>query len=547
MQITQRPVSLYFKKNENYKRKQSGHGECVTEQLNIPAQFFFNTVLRKAWVYWPSLLLSALMVPLAFAPYYQYWLLPIFLAQLLVFQAIRPEWRVRSAYIWALTAYTSLLYWIDIALHDIAGLPQYLAWPLTLLLPAYLAIYPASVFWLLGKFRLSNSIRNAMVLPLLWTLAEFVRERAITGFGWGALGYTQIADSPLAGFAPVGGISLVTLATVATGAWLAVLLTAQKRREQIGYGISLVALWVLGAVLLQHNFTKPNGTHASVALAQGNIEQLLKWNENSLQPTLQRYLDQIASTRANIVILPETAIPVMLQDMPVEQLNFFTQTAQRQGSDLAVGIPQYTADRRAYLNTVVNFTAVPNGFGPIYYAKNHLVPFGEYIPLPNLLGWLYRLMDIPLAGLSGGGSAQAPLQLANQQVGFNICYEDGFGDELITVAKQSSLLANVSNMAWYGRSPAMQQHLQQSQARALEMGRYMVRATNTGMTAIINPKGQVIAHLEPDTAAVLEGDIQGYEGNTPYMLLGSSWPLAILCLLSVLALWIYGYLCNGRN
>lgn len=511
----------------------------MTDTPNITEQHPLYMMLSKGWFYWPSLILSAVMVPLAFAPYYHYWLLPLFLAELLVYQAIRPEWRIRSAYFWALTAYTSLLYWVDTALHDIAGLPQYLALPLTLLLPAYLAIYPAAVFWLLGKFRVSVSIRYAILFPLLWTLAEFVRERALTGFGWGALGYSQIANSPLAGYAPVGGIFLVTLVTAATAAWLAMLYLNPKKRAKIGFAISLVALWTVGALLLQHNFTQPDGTQATVALGQGNIEQTLKWNENSLQRTLQRYLDQVDSTQADIVILPETAIPIMRQDMSPKDLDLFVQTANRHGSALAVGIPQYTADGKGYLNAVVNLTAAAQTEPPSY-AKNHLVPFGEYIPLPNMLGWLYQRMDIPLADFSVGGSAQAPLQLANQRVGFNICYEDGFGDELIAAAKQSSMLANISNMAWYGKSHAMQHHLQQSQARALETGRYMVRATNTGMTAIINPKGEVVAQLEPDIEAVLEGKIEGYQGLTPYMRMGSSWPMAITCLLFLTVFWLYG-------
>lgn len=517
----------------------------MSNKLDMSVQYSsgmkYYAVLAKTWVYWPLLLLSAALVPFAFAPYYHYWLLPVLLVVLLFLQAARPQWRIRSAYLWALTAYTTLLYWIDIALHDIAGLPQFLAWPLTMLLPAYLAIYPALVFWLLGKFRFSNTTCHAVILPLLWTVAEFVRERALTGFGWGIWGYSQIADSALAGFTPVGGIFLVTLVTVASGAWLAELLLATKRKAKIGCGVSLISVWLLGAVLLQYNFTQADGTHATVALAQGNISQSLKWDERSLQPTLQRYLDQIASTRANIVILPETAIPVMRQDMPPEQLEIFAHLARKQGSALAAGIPQYTVDGNGYLNSVVNFTANTATAGGLpYYAKNHLVPFGEYIPLPRLLGWLYLWMDMPLAGFSKGGSAQMPLQLANQRVAFNICYEDGFGDELIAAARQASLLANISNMAWYGHSHAMQQHLQQSQARALETGRYMVRATNTGMTAIINPKGKIVAQLDPDIAAVLEGNIQGYQGNTPYMYIGSSWPMAIICLLLVSIFWLYG-------
>ena len=148
-----------------------------------------------------------------------------------------------------------------------------------------------------------------------------------------------------------------------------------------------------------------------------------------------------------------------------------------------------------------------------YYAKNHLVPFGEYKPLPAITERLYKVMDMPLSDFQKGGDNQAPLVMKDQKVAFNICYEDGFGDELIATAKRSTLLANISNMAWYGKSNAMYQQLQQSQARAMELGRYMVRATNTGATAIISPKGTIVAEAQPDTETVLEGHVKGYIGE----------------------------------
>ncbi|TFV05404.1 apolipoprotein N-acyltransferase, partial [Bacillus stratosphericus] len=220
----------------------------------------------------------------------------------------------------------------------------------------------------------------------------------------------------------------------------------------------------------------------------------------------------------------------------------FARRAEANGSALAVGIGQYTSDGLGYENAVINLLhyreEVPEHIE--YYAKNHLVPFGEYKPLPRLTEPLYQMMNMPLADFKRGGNAQAPFQMANQKVAFNICYEDGFGDELIASAGQSTLLANASNMAWYGKSNAMFQHLQQSQARALELGRYMVRATNTGATAIVDPKGRIVAQAVPDTATVLEGRIKGYVGETPYMKLGGSWPLVILLGVSAAGLFVWG-------
>lgn len=506
------------------------------------------TLLTKPYIFWPTILVLAILTPLAFAPYQQFWLMPLLLMALVICLSGRIKYMGRGAYVWGLTAYTAQFYWIDIALHDVAGLSQLYALPLTLLLPAYLALYPAIVFWLVGKFKVSWPVKWVLIWPLLWTLAEFIRERAFSGFGWGAVGYSQIAQAPLAGYAAVGGILLVSWATVFSAGCLVWLYLVPNWRKRIVPLLYLVMVWMLGAVFLHVDFTHPDGTKATVALVQGNIAQSIKWNEASLRPTLQHYFDQVANSHGDIVILPETAIPVMRQALPDFVLAQLSEQAIQNGSALAVGIPQYTPEGSAYQNAVINLSSGwANQAYPAFYAKNHLVPFGEYIPLPKITGWVYQAMNMPLTGFTGGGHGQAPLSLANQQVAFNICYEDGFGDELVASAKKSSLLANISNMAWYGQSHAMYQQLQQSQARALELGRYMVRATNNGITAIINPKGKVIAALKPDTAAVLQGTIQGYKGNTPYMWLGSSWPIAIFMFILLILIWIYGLKYGSLN
>lgn len=499
---------------------------------------------QKPLFYWPLLLAVAAATPLTFAPYYHFWLMPLLFGALIRLTELRPQYAVRSAYLFGLTGYAAQFYWIYTALHTVSGLPKVYAVPFTLLLPAFLALYPAAAFWLLNKFTLPRTLRIGVALPLLWTLAEFARERLLTGFAWGALGYSQIADhSPLAGFAPLGGIHLVTLATAFTGAWLVLVFDGEGRLKQRTAAVAAIAALLLAGLAAKSiPFTRPDGTAATVALAQGNIPQTLKWEPEQFAPTVERYYAQVAGSRADIVILPETAIPMMRQDLPPGLLAQFAWQAQKNGSALAVGISQYTADGRDYENAVINLSGYNHetpGHIP-YYAKNHLVPFGEYKPLPWLTEPLYQLMNMPLADFKRGGAAQAPLQMANQKVAFNICYEDGFGDELIVAAKQSSLLANVSNMAWYGKSNAMFQHLQQSQARALELGRYMVRATNTGATAIVSPKGRITAQTVPDTEAVLEGRIEGYTGETPYMKLGGSWPLIGLLAAAAAALFVWG-------
>ena len=498
---------------------------------------------RKPAVYWPLLLALAAATTLTFAPYYHFWLMPLLFGAFIRLLELRPERQIRSAYLFGLIAYVCQFYWIHTALHDVSGLPNLYAIPLTFLLPAYLALFPMLSVWLWQKTRLSRPLKTGLALPVYWTLAEFARERLLTGFGWGALGYSQIADySPLAGFAPLGGIHLVTLATAFAGAWLVLLIDNPKQtRQRLAALCALTALFTAGALLRQTDFTRPDGTRASVALPQGNIPQTLKWEASQAEATLRRYFDLVAQSRADIVILPETAITVMLQNLPTEVLDAFARQAETNGSALAVGIARYTDSGEQYENAVINLSGYRSaqGFNMPYYAKDHLVPFGEYKPLPFITEPLYQMMNMPLSDFKRGGADQAPLIMANQRVAFNICYEDGFGDELIAPAKRASLLANASNLAWYGNSNAMYQHLQQSQARSLELGRYMVRATNTGATAIVDPKGRIREAAPADTTTVLNGTVEGYTGETPYMKLGGSWPL--ITALIALAAGLFGF------
>lgn len=503
----------------------------------------FLRTLEKCWqqplIYWPLVIAIAAATPLTFAPYYHFWLMPLLFGALIRLIELRPRFAVSTAYLFGLVGYSAQFYWIHTALHDVSGLPNLYAVPLTLLLPAFLALYPALCFALWKRFRLPRWVKVGIVLPILWTLAEFARERLLTGFGWGALGYSQITkSSPLAGFAPIGGIHLVTLATAFIGAWLVLFVHNTGRLKQRLLPLCLcVVLCTAGYIAQKTDFTRPDGSTRTVALLQGNITQSLKWEEDQIIPTIQKYYEQISKTNADLVILPETAIPVMRQSLPEEILTQFAEQAQSNGSALALGISQYTDDGKGYENAVINLSRYNNTTADEipYYAKNHLVPFGEYKPLASVTGGLYRMMNMPLADFQKGGENQAPLVMKDQRVAFNICYEDGFGDELIATAKQSTLLANISNMAWYGDSNAMYQQLQQSQARAMELGRYMVRATNTGATAIISPKGSIIAEAAPNTETVLEGHIKGYTGDTPYMKMGgSSWLIGILAATALL-------------
>ena len=494
---------------------------------------------QKPWLYFLLLTALAAATPLAFAPYYHFWLMPLLLAALFRLTELKPQRRVSSGYWFGLVAYGSQFWWIHTSMHDIGGMPEIYAVPLTLLLPAFLALYPAAVFWLLEKYRLPRWAQTGVVLPLLWTLAEFARERVLTGFGWGAVGYSQIADaSPLAGFAPVGGIHLVTLVTVLLAGWLVLAVGNRILRQRLLFAAAALALLAGGHVLRGIGFTRGEGQPVSVGLVQGNIEQQFKFDPDRLAETYRRYYELVSSSHAQIVVLPETAFPQFLSQLEPGLIEVFAEAAKRNGSALALGVPVLTDDGRNYLNAAINLQDYDSEYPDRFqlYAKNHLVPFGEYKPLPAISEPVYRFIDMPLGDFQRGGAAQKPFDMAGQKVAFNICYEDGFGDELIESARHSTLLANISNLAWFGGSNAMWQQLQQSQARALELGRYMIRATNTGATAIVSPQGQVIKLSRPQTATVLEGYVRGMHGETPYMKLGGSLPLIGSAALLALAL-----------
>ncbi len=272
-----------------------------------------------------------------------------------------------------------------------------------------------------------------------------------------------------------------------------------------------------GYALRLIDWTDPLGAPVKVSVLQGNIPQEMKWREDRIQSTLDNYWRLIASTDARLTILPETALPLFLHDVPRDYLAAIAEHARRNQGDVLIGIPERDT-RRNYYNSVLSYGASPTQT----YRKSHLVPFGEFVPMKPLFGWFLEVTQIPLLDFARGAVTQQPLAVAGQLVAVNICYEDAFGAEIIRQLPQATLLANVSNVAWFGRSLAPQQHLQISQARALETGRYMLRATNTGMTAIIDQRGHVRQAAPAYTTAILSDEVQGYGGATPFVRWGDT-------------------------
>jgi apolipoprotein N-acyltransferase len=257
----------------------------------------------------------------------------------------------------------------------------------------------------------------------------------------------------------------------------------------------------------------------------------MKWREDQMRATFDTYAGLILASNAQLTVLPETALPLFLHQIPPDYLDPLATHARKNGGDLLFGVVEREPGG-GYYNTTVSVGTSPSQ----RYRKSHLVPFGEFIPLRPLLAWIVNILAIPMQDFSRGAVDQQPLAIAGQRVAVNICYEDVFGEEIIRQLPQATLLVNVSNVAWFGRSIAPEQHLQISQARALETGRYMLRATNTGMTAVINPRGKVEQVAPQFQTTVLTHTVRGYQGMTPYVRWGN-YPVLILLALLLGMVW----------
>lgn len=500
-----------------------------------------SAILKSAFV---AFLLGSASV-LGYAPFglFPVPILALAAAALLWQEASRPALAALYGFTFGLGLFGTGVSWVYVSLHDFGGMPAMVAGLTTLVFCTWLALYPALVAWLLRAAALPAAWSLLLLLPSLWTLSEWLRGWLFTGFPWLALGYSQVPDGPLRGFAPLLGIYGVSLAAaIAAGAlalagrdlWRSRYAGRAARRSWLAL---LKPLWIvvvlaIAAVpLIRIKWTEPEGMPVSVAIIQGNVPQDLKWRPERARQTLELYGDLAMQSTAKLVLLPETALPMFQIDLPAGYLDRLARHARAQGGDLLTGIAEYAGPGR-YYNSVISVGASPSQL----YRKVHLVPFGDYFPLTAWLGWFIALLDIPMSDFSRGTPDQAPLEVGGQKVAVNICYEDAFGEEIIRQLPGATLLANFTNDAWWGRSLGSKQHLQIAQARSLETGRYMLRATNTGMTAIIDPQGRVAKALPEFEVGVLEGEVTGYRGATPYVNWGNGGVLLASLILLGLAL-----------
>jgi apolipoprotein N-acyltransferase len=474
-------------------------------------------------------LLAGAASVLGFAPFYA-WPVPI-VALALLFHAWQrsgsPLQAALSGFVFGLGLFLAGVSWVFVSLHYFGSMPLVFAAIATFLFCVYLALFPALAGWAVARFTPAGSGERLLFAAAAFVLLEWVRGRLFSGFPWLTFGTSQAPASPLVGFAPIVGGYGTSLAMAACAAMLVAMIGARTSRRLV-LAAAIALLFVAGAAARWASWTAPAGPPVSIALLQGNVPQQIKWQEEIRTRTLLAYREMIFAARANVVVIPETALPAFLDQLPVDYMDSIREHAKREGKEVLLGTVEREprAGGEEYFNSLVRITGAGGS-----YRKRHLVPFGEFIPAG--FRWVLAILHIPMSDFSRGSATQPPLEAAGVRFGVAICYEDIFGEEVIDALPAAQVLVNVSNDAWFGESWAAEQHLQSSQMRAIESGRWMVRSTNTGASAAIDPKGRVVSRLPPFTAGTLVEQVVPHDGATPYARWGNGPALALAFLMAL--------------
>ena len=478
----------------------------------------------------------------------------------------------RRAWFFALGSFVVGLYWLTISMHVYGYMPMPLAIAALIALSAYLAVFASLAAWLVHLVKavrvtsLSTMSWSVLAWAAAWTLSEWLRATLFTGFPWLNTGYAHV-DSWFAGWSSVLGLYGVTFVTAFVAATIAALVgmnASHPKRALIGviaFGLAAIG-WTLGQV----NWSTPEGAPLVARLVQGNVDQGVKFTPNHLSKIIQDHLRLAAtptpagSPSPQVIVLPETVMAVFQHQIAPSVWQAWIDTATRQHSTILMGAALFDTKTGNYTNSVIgidaNTTAQQLSAGTMAqrYDKSHLVPFGEFVPFG--FRWFVNLMSIPLGDFTRGTASQQPFAVDGQRIAPNICYEDVFGEELLPAVRGSvdssatgssarhvnmtggaTILANFSNLAWFGDSWALRQHWQMSRMRALETSRPILRATNTGATGAIDHRGREIAQLPPHRIGVLDTTVQGQQGLTPYVRFGNSLILG-LSVLVLFAAWL---------
>jgi apolipoprotein N-acyltransferase len=432
-------------------------------------------------------------------------------------------------YLFGVFVFAGGLYWLYISIHSVSGAPPWLAITLICLLSLVMAIY-----YLITGYFISLAFRKfkfdvlvlTFISPSIWALLELLRAYAITGFPWFTLGYSQVTNF-LVAWAPIGGVFMVSFFSALIAGFL--LLIVMKKKPYLAISCLLVICFA-SLYLRSIEWTEPMGDEHSVALVQGGIAQDKKWLSSEFVKTLELYRNTLSSMKnTDLVIWPEVSIPAFASNVQPYLGELETILEEENIGLLLLGINTRGKNGEIY-NSVISL-----GNDEVIYNKRHLVPFGEYFPVPNSIRTWLKEMRLPSNDISKGAKTQRMPRINQMYLSISICYEDIFGSEVIDYQPAANVLVNATNNAWFGRSIASAQHFQMSRMRAIETGRYLLRSTNTGITAIVKPNGEVQQQLNPYEYSILRGVFIPMGGSTPYSNFGDQ-----LCLILVIMIMTSG-------
>ncbi len=430
-------------------------------------------------------------------------------------------------------------YWLYVSIHVFGEAPAYVAVFLMAALIAIMGLYQAALGYVVARWLPeTGAVRWLVAVPAAWLLMEWWRGWFLSGFSWLSLGYSQ-TDTWLSRFAPIAGVyGISAVLLVCAGALTALLLGS--RRIRFAAAVVFVAPWAAAAPLGSVEWTRAAGPPVSVAVIQGSIPQDLKWLDSHKQATLdlyQRLTETALGTR--LIVWPESAPPDLANEL-VAWITGMYREARTHHSALVFGVVRASDDGEHYYNSVL---ALDDEL--TWYSKNHLVPFAEFFPVPGFVRSWLRLHSLPYSDFTRGGDDQPPLPAAGLHLGTTICYEDAYGSSMIRVLRSADTLVNVTNDAWFGHSSARHQHFQIARMRAMEAGRYLVRAANDGISGVIGPHGEVVARAPEFTPYVLKSAVTPRRGLPPYAHVGN-WPIVSLGAVALACgLWLRNY--SGRR
>ncbi|WP_242467499.1 apolipoprotein N-acyltransferase [Thiocapsa imhoffii] len=423
------------------------------------------------------------------------------------------------------------VFWIRISLNEFGNMTPVVANLLTVLFVAIMALYYGLLGWLLRRLgRNDDWVVPGLLFPGIYLLIEWLRGWLFTGFPWLNLGYTQL-DGPLSGYAPVVGVYGVGLLLVCSVGLLWGLVHWARAGRWAAVG-ALVVIWGGGLLLQTVAWTQPTGERLRAAVVQANIPQSIKWDPERLVSTVSIYWELTEDLLGvDLVVWPETAIPAFLHEVRTAVIEPMALRAAEAGSELVLGIPVMETEQGRYYNALLSI-----GTQEDLYAKRHLVPFGEFMPFKPILGPLVELFEVPMSDFSPGRSERPLLAVGTWSAGVSICYEDAFPSAVSQALPEARFLINVSNDAWFGDSLAPHQHLEIARMRALENGRYLLRATNTGISAIIDTRGRLLGVVPSFELGSLTSEIELYQGATPFARFGNGPVIVTAAFMVLLAL-----------